>query len=152
MRSNVAAAVLLVAGCSDSLDVPDCNDDQADETCSVYRIVNTERGNAGLDAYTWNIELALAAQRHAEDMVANGYFDHTSLDGRSFADRARDAGYDGSPRGENIAAGQPTPEDVMDAWMGSDGHRANILAAESDEIGVGLHELHWVQVFGARED
>ena len=152
MKGLGVIALVLVGGCSDDLDVPHCNDDQDDETCAVYRIVNTERGEAGVDAYAWNVELALAAQRHAEDMVANGYFDHTSQDGRSFSDRAVDAGYDGSPRGENIAAGQQTPEQVMDAWMGSDGHRANILADGSDEIGVGLHELHWVQVFGARSD
>ena len=151
-RTRVGFACwLAVAGCSDGAEVPDCSDGQDDETCEVFRIVNEERIAADLEPYAWNTELAVAAQRHAEDMVEEGYFDHQSLDGRSFADRAVDAGYDASPRGENIAAGQQTPDAVMSSWMGSDGHRNNILSPGSNEIGVGLHEVHWVQVFGHRQ-
>lgn len=116
----------------------------------MFKIVNERRLDAGLDVYAYDTDLALAAQRHAEDMVANDYFDHTSQDGRSFADRATEAGYDASPRGENIAWGQTSAEQVMQSWMESDGHRANILAEGSNEIGVGFIDNMWVQVFGTR--
>lgn len=139
-----------IAGCGNTDAGPSCGAGDASEVCQVFRLVNEERAAAGLPPYAWDPYLALAAHRHAEDMAVNDYFDHTSLDGRSFADRAREAGYDASPRGENIAWGYPTPEAVMDGWMDSDGHRANILSAGSNEIGVGLYENHWVQVFGAR--
>lgn len=139
-----------VGGCANTSGVASCGADEASEVCAVFRLVNDERSNAGVAPYEWNAELALAAQLHAEDMVAQGYFDHVSLDGRSFVDRIAEAGYDASPRAENIAAGQRTPEQVMASWMGSSGHRANILADGSNEIGVGFIDDHWVQVFGYR--
>lgn len=125
-------------------------DGEASEVCEVFRIVNMERASEGLAPYTWNAELAIAAQLHAIDMDEEGYFSHDSQDGRNFATRARDAGYDASPTGENIARGQRSPEQVMTSWMGSDGHRRNILSSGSTEIGIGLQNFHWVQVFGRR--
>jgi uncharacterized protein YkwD len=90
-------------------------------------------------------------------MAVNGYFDHTSPDGRSPFDRMRAAGYAGNLMGENIAAGQPTPAAVMDAWMHSPGHRANILNCQFTEIGVGVssragspYRIYWTQDFGDR--
>ncbi len=146
----IALASCFVLGCERRPDVPDCSDDQDSQVCGVYQIVNRERIDAGLPAYDYDTDLAVAAQLHAEDMAANDYFDHTSQDGRSFSERAKEAGYDASPRGENIAWGQPTPEAVMESWMNSSGHRANILAEGSTEMGVGFAEDHWVQVFGTR--
>ncbi|HKY66945.1 MAG TPA: CAP domain-containing protein, partial [Acidimicrobiales bacterium] len=89
------------------------------------------------------------AQAHSDDMAANDYFSHDSLDGRSFADRMRAAGYP-SPGGENIAQGQQGPQAVHDAWMNSSGHRANILNCGFTTIGVGLHAgtWTWTQDFG----
>lgn len=141
-------ALSMIAACGES--GPDCGGGEDSEVCEVFRIVNVERAEAGLAPYAWDPALALSAQQHAEDMVANDYFSHESLDGRSFSDRTIAAGYDASPRGENIAAGYADPEAVMDGWMESDGHRANILADGSNEIGVGLIDRHWVQVFGHR--
>jgi uncharacterized protein YkwD len=134
--------------CSDATAVPDCTADMEAEVCAVFQLVNQERVSRGLAPYAWNTELAVASQRHAEDMVDQDYFSHTSLDGRNFGDRADDAGYDGSPRGENIAAGQQSAESVMDAWMNSTGHRDNILSTGSNEIGIGLQDFVWVQNFG----
>ena len=140
-----------LAGCAaDASSVSSCEPSDGAEVCAVFRLVNEARAAEGLAPYTYDRALALAAQLHAEDMVAQGYFRHDSLDGRSFADRAREAGYDASPRGENIASGQRTAEQVMQSWMGSSGHRANILSTRSNEIGVGLHDNRWVQVFGQR--
>lgn len=143
------AVVLVSAGCSDAPGiVAECSGGAESEPCRVFALVNEERARAGVPAYRYDAQLAIAAQRHAVDMADNGYFSHDSLDGRTFVDRANEAGYDGSPRGENIARGQTSPEQVMTSWMGSEGHRANILSSGSNEIGVGFHQNLWVQVFG----
>ena len=147
----VLALMFTSLACGDTAAVPDCTADMDAEVCAVFQLVNQERVSRSLAPYAWNSRLAIASQRHAEDMVAQNYFSHTSLDGRNFGDRAEDADYEGSPRGENIAAGQSSAEAVMDAWMNSDGHRSNILSTGSNEIGIGLEDLHWVQNFGYTE-
>lgn len=143
-----ALVVLAMAACGDSGPGGSACTDETLEVCQVYRLVNEERNAAGLDPYDWNGDLALAAQLHAEDMNDQSYFSHDSLDGRTFDVRIRDAGYDGSPRGENIARGQRSAEQVMESWMDSAGHRRNILSEGANEIGVGFIDNHWVQVFG----
>ncbi len=127
-----------------------CPPGATSEVCQVFFLVNEARVDNGLEPYVYDRHLARAAQEHARDMVDNNYFSHTSLDGRSFVDRINATAYAGSPRGENIAKGQRTPEQVMSSWMGSSGHRANILSAGSNEIGVGFYQNTWVQVFGFR--
>ncbi|MCO1577852.1 CAP domain-containing protein [Crossiella sp. SN42] len=115
----------------------------------VVQLVNQERAKAGCRSLRVDERLVTAAQRHATDMANRGYFSHTAPEGTSFVDRARSAGYP-APGGENIAKGQRTAEKVMESWMGSSGHRANILNCSFVAIGVG-HEArgpHWVQVFG----
>ena len=91
---------------------------------------------------------------HVQELGRRGdlYISHVSDDGRSFADRARAQGYD-SPGGENVARGQRDAADVMDGWMNSAGHRANILNCSFKAIGVGVIRgvdgtLVWGQVFG----
>ncbi len=153
----VGAIALTAAGCGDDSEPLDykraCPAGDSSEPCAVFDLVNRERAEAGLEPYEWNPALARAAQAHCEDMVANDYFDHRGLDGSSFSDRAIDAGYDGSPRGENIAAGYSSPERTMQQWMGSEGHRNNILSTGSNEIGVGFCGGNtWVQVFGHTRD
>jgi uncharacterized protein YkwD len=116
----------------------------------VVYLVNAERsshcGPVAIDD-----RLATAAQRHSDDMAAHDYFSHTSLNGDTLADRAAAAGFTGGVLGENIAAGQRTPQDVMAAWMASAGHRANILNCDYTVIGVGLNQdgWYWTQMFGA---
>lgn len=141
---------LALLSCADAVDVPACGGDDTSEVCQVFAIVNEERADAGLSPYEWNTELAIAAQLHADDMDEQGYFDHVSLDGRSFSDRAGEAGYDAFATGENIASGQRSPEQVMQSWMASSGHRGNILSIRSNEVGIGLRNFKWVQVFGQR--
>jgi uncharacterized protein YkwD len=97
--------------------------------------------------------LAQAAQAHAEDMVARGYFDHDSLDGTTATQRMRAAGYTGGRTGENIAAGQPTPEAVVSGWLDSPGHCRNIMNGGYTHLGVGYaqggeYRHYWVQNFG----
>ena len=125
------------------------------EESAVLRIVNAERASAGCGALTANPILTSVAGAHSADMAAKGYFSHTGKDGRSPFDRMRQAGYSGRAMGENIAAGQTTPQAVMAAWMKSPGHRANILRCSFKEIGVGYVKggsmrHYWTQTFGTR--
>jgi uncharacterized protein YkwD len=116
----------------------------------VVVLVNQARATAGCGPVRLNAQLTAAAQAHSDDMAANDYFSHTSLDGRTFDQRIRDAGYTGGYLGENIAQGQRGAEAVHDAWMSSPGHRRNILDCNYDAIGMGLHAATWTwtQDFG----
>jgi uncharacterized protein YkwD len=123
----------------------------------VLQLVNKERASAGCRPLASNSILLAVARAHGKDMAVHRYFDHNSQDGRTPFDRMRAAGYRGNLMGENIAAGQPTPAAVMDAWMHSSGHRANILNCGYKVIGVGVHRLagspfgvYWTQDFGDR--
>ena len=115
----------------------------------VVALVNDERAKSGCDPLQTDPKLAQAAQDHSSDMAQRDYFDHTTPEGLTFADRIVNAGYP-TPGAENIAVGQQNAEQVMDGWMNSDGHRANILNCELKSIGVGLAEdgMYWTQDFG----
>lgn len=121
--------------------------------------VNAERRKAGLRPLRLNSVLDKAAQRHAEDMLARGYFDHESPSGTTVRERSRTAGYNWSAIGENLAFGQTSVDEVVETWMDSPGHRKNILSRNFSELGVGLalgkgrdgrYQVLWVQNFGAR--
>lgn len=115
----------------------------------VVSIVNAERADQGCGPLKIDDRITAAAQAHAEDMSANDYFSHDSQDGRTFDQRIRNAGYP-SPGAENIAVGARTADQVMQMWMDSPGHRANILNCDLNTIGVGLDRdgFYWVQDFG----
>ncbi len=89
-----------------------------------------------------------AARDHSVDMATNNYFSHTSLDGRTFGQRMRDAGYTGQPLAENIAVGQSSPEAVMSSWMSSPDHCSNIMHAAGRDIGVGYANGYWTLKVG----
>ncbi|AJF67974.1 sigma-70 family RNA polymerase sigma factor [Streptomyces vietnamensis] len=119
----------------------------------VIGLVNEERAKAGCGPLTEQPLLTKAAQGHSDDMAARDFFDHTNPDGDGPGERITAAGYAWSSYGENIAKGQTTPAQVMDAWMNSPGHRANILNCGFKEIGIGLHTSggpYWTQAFGSR--
>ena len=104
-------------------------------------LVNSERAQFGLAALIGNAPLALAAQGHADDMAAKGYFSHVSADGRTFDQRIRAAGYLGGYLAENIAWGDRslgTPRRIVGAWMNSAGHRAHILSGSLLDSGIGV--------------
>jgi uncharacterized protein YkwD len=130
----------------------------------VLELTNQRRANGGCcgsrcfapaAALAVSSNLRAAARLHARDMAREGYFSHDSRDGRTVLQRVRSAGFGGCAVGENIAQGQPTPEAVVDAWMGSPGHCQNMLAPQFTALGVGyvddpeasLRRL-WVQNFG----
>ncbi|REE98158.1 CAP domain-containing protein [Thermomonospora umbrina] len=104
---------------------------------AVVRLTNDERAKAGCSALRVDQRLVTSARNHSADMAAKGYFDHTSPNGDTFADRIKRTGYP-SPGAENIAMGQPTAASVMRAWMDSPGHRANILNCGLKALGVGV--------------
>ncbi|MDR7273302.1 CAP domain-containing protein [Catenuloplanes atrovinosus] len=119
---------------------------------AVTTIVNARRAENGCGAVTTNEKLRTASRGHSADMAEQNYFNHTSLNGDTPWDRAGEAGYSRAI-GENIAKGQQTPEQVMESWMNSAGHRANILNCDAKETGVGLvydgGTPIWTQMFGA---
>ena len=125
----------------------------------VVALINAERTQAGLGSLRVNSQLEQAAQNHSNSMALDDFFSHTGSDGSSPFDRIAYTGYQYSAAAENIAAGQSTPEDVVQAWMGSSGHRANILNGDLTEIGVGYEYLandtgavnynhYWTNTFG----
>ncbi|MFI0924314.1 sigma-70 family RNA polymerase sigma factor [Streptomyces sp. NPDC021012] len=119
----------------------------------VIGLVNQERAKAGCGPLTEHPLLTKAAQGHSDDMAARDFFDHTNPDGDGPGERITAAGYAWASYGENIAKGQTTAAQVMDSWMNSPGHRANILNCGFKEIGIGLHTSggpYWTQAFGSR--
>ena len=106
-------------------------------------------------ALTWNAQLAQAAAGHSHDMANNNYISHTSLDGRTLADRIVATGYAYTWLGENIAAGYGTIDATMAGWLGSAGHCANIMNANFRELGAACainndstYRDYWTQNFG----
>jgi hypothetical protein len=96
--------------------------------------------------------LHIAAQAHADDMSQNDFFSHTGSDGSSFAQRIGRTDFSGQPLGENIAAGQRSPEEAVAGWIDSDGHCRNLMNPNATKIGVGYqtggpYGTLWVQVF-----
>ena len=116
----------------------------------VVKLVNEERAKAGLGALTLDKQIAAAAQVRAKETEQS--FSHTRPNGTSFSTALKEQGVTYRGAGENIAWGQKTPEEVMRAWMNSEGHRANILNAKYTKIGVGYYKNaqgrnYWTQLF-----
>lgn len=116
----------------------------------IVNLVNAERAKVGLAPLTLDTTVTKAAQVRAEEIVSS--FSHTRPNGTSFATALKEAGASYRGAGENIAWGQKSPEAVMNAWMNSDGHRANILDKNFTTIGVGYYQNangtnYWSQLF-----
>ncbi|MFE2876145.1 CAP domain-containing protein [Streptomyces roseus] len=120
---------------------------------AVLALVNKERAAAGCGPLTSNGKLSAAARAYSDTMARSGVMSHTGPDGSTMTSRVEAAGYAWSRLGENIARGQADADAVMDAWMNSSGHRANILNCAFKEIGIGVHKGDggpwWTQDFGA---
>ena len=123
-------------------------DKNATDASKVLALVNEARVKKGLNKLVLNEALNRAAYKHSLDMNNQGYFDHTGKDGSKFYERTKREGYTGFARGENIARGQRTAEQVHNSWMESSGHRANILAQGITEMGLGRDKNTWTQIFG----
>jgi uncharacterized protein YkwD len=115
-----------------------------------------ERQFTAAPALKWSTALAEAARAHSQDMARQRYFSHTGKDGRQVADRAVRAGFRWRGIGENIAAGQASPEEAMAGWLASPGHCANIMDRSFTEMGAAYGtnaggeqpHIYWTQVFG----
>ncbi|MBR7198218.1 MULTISPECIES: CAP domain-containing protein [Pseudomonas] len=104
----------------------------------------------------WNATLGAVAQDHSRDMANNNYLDHKDRDGRTPGDRAELSGYGGQLVGENIAAGQDTVGKVVDGWLASPGHCANLMNPQYQELGAAYATdpksnagIYWTAMFGA---
>ncbi len=115
----------------------------------VVALTNEERQKQGLSALEIDTELSKVAREKSNDMATNGYFSHNSPTYGSPFDMMKQFGISYKTAGENIAKGQQTPEEVVNAWMNSEGHRANILNPDFTHIGVGYVEQGnvWTQQF-----
>ncbi|MFE6075948.1 CAP domain-containing protein [Paenibacillus sp. NPDC057886] len=120
---------------------------QSGFAAQVVKLVNAERAKAGLSALTSDALLDKVAVAKVKDMSNNNYFDHQSPTYGSPFDMMKQFGVTYSYAGENIAKGQKTPQEVVTAWMNSEGHRANILSKNFTKIGVGYYNGYWAQEF-----
>lgn len=119
---------------------------------TVLRLVNEVRGKANLRRLRADPKLRAAARAHSRDMARRDFCAHNNPDGVTPAERMLSAGYS-APGAENVARGQETPHIVMDAWMNSPGHRANLLNPAFTAIGIGVVFVGrngpcWTQNFG----
>jgi uncharacterized protein YkwD len=124
----------------------------------VLTLVNKQRisgatcGNASsfdpTHPLVMNADLQVTARNHSLDMATRDFFDHVNPDGEDPGLRIAATGYSAVTWGENIAWGQPSPEQVVASWMSSSGHCANIMSSSFTEIGIGYDPAHiWTQVF-----
>ncbi|WP_240419252.1 CAP domain-containing protein [Paenibacillus periandrae] len=113
----------------------------------VLQLVNKQRTDAGLGALMMDNKLSQMALAKAQDMYNNNYFDHNSPTYGSPFQMMDKFQISYNTAGENIAKGQTSPEQVMNEWMNSPGHRANILNNTYTKIGVGYYNGEWVQEF-----
>lgn len=118
----------------------------------VLNLVNKERTQRGLSPLNYSYELEKVAKAHSLDMASRNYFSHNSPEGKTPFDRIKNAGISYNSAGENIAAGQKSPEEVVNGWMNSPGHRANILNSNYTKMGIGViyggsYGIYWTQLF-----
>jgi uncharacterized protein YkwD len=119
----------------------------------ILDLVNQERAKVGADSLKINEQLDQAADLHTQDQANMNTMSHNGSNGSTMGERIQNAGYQYSTAGENVAAGYLDAEAVVAAWMGSDGHRANILNDSFEELGVGYGvsddgTTYWTQNFG----
>jgi uncharacterized YkwD family protein/spore coat assembly protein SafA len=148
-NTNITNPSMIYVG--QKITIPDTGSLAAYEQ-QVFYLVNKERAARGLTLLTYNTELARMARIKSQDMIDNHYFSHESPTYGSPFKMMESFGFKFSAAGENIAYGQMTAEEVMNTWMNSAGHRANILSEAYTVIGIGVAKtasgtLYWTQEF-----
>jgi uncharacterized protein YkwD len=156
--------MLLIATCFASCQIQiNKGEDKPNESNTVYnlspalmlRLINEQRtagckcGDTDMPPapkLKWNDLLAQAAYHHSVDMYTHHSFSHTSTDGRSPDDRIKATGYTATTWGENIAVGYSNENSVIQGWMQSSGHCANIMNKYLTEVGVGREGNYWTMV------
>jgi uncharacterized protein YkwD len=129
----------------DNGDITPSADNQSDVNAAILCLVNGERADAGLPALTENQDLDQAATGMANQMVAEHFFDHVTPEGKNVVDRVQPTGYIPNSGdwvvGENLAWGSgalATPQAIVNGWMNSPGHKANILAPDYKDVGLAI--------------
>lgn len=129
--------------------------EDAEQMCDeVLQLVNLQRTKEGLAPVVSDTKLAGIASKYACSMAAKGFFGHRDPESNHGpGERALSGRYSFFAIGENLAAGQETPQEVMRAWMESEAHRAIILDPSWKEVGIGVriggeYDIYWVQEFG----
>ncbi|MGO1502926.1 MAG: CAP domain-containing protein [Marinobacter sp.] len=161
MPKQAKVIMLAFLGFSGFLEAGDCKMDETDR--ALLNRVNEARsqprqcGDQDFDAakpLSWDCKLTDAARAHSTDMVELEFFSHNGPEGREVSDRVGERNYSWSAVGENIAAGQNSVDQVVDGWLSSPGHCANIMRAEFTEMGAARIEAPgskysplWTQVF-----
>lgn len=133
----------------DVLNIPQLNASVTNVESQVVKLVNEIRANYGLSPLTQNWQLSRVARYKSQDMADNNYFSHTSPTYGTPFQMMKQFGITYRSAGENIAQGYSTAQAVVNAWMNSPGHRANILNSSYTQIGVGYVSdgHHWTQMF-----
>lgn len=135
-------------------DIPETEQPEEDNKGTVAQqvldLVNEERAKVGAAPLKMNTKAVNAADIRAKEIVNS--FSHTRPNGSSFTTALTESGVTFRTAGENIAWGQKTPQEVMNAWMNSQGHKANILNTAFTEIGIGVYQapsgtMYWTQLF-----
>ncbi len=158
LHRALLATVLIAAGVqtATSADTSGSNSIRQRMIARVLELTNAERNRFGLKPLRYESRLEKAAQWMAEDMAIKGYFSHTDSMNRSIGQRVPSFGYSNYQNlRENLAAGHQTPEEVVEGWMKSPGHRDAILCPKCEHIGIGFftmeeskYKIYWVQEFG----
>ena len=128
------------------------NNNNSEWGYEVLRLTNIERQKKGLNPLKHDNTLSLLALMHCEDMMSRNFFDHVNPDGEDPFYRMKEFGINYWAAGENIAAGQTSPEEAVKAWMNSKDHRENILNPKFKSMGIavldgGQYGNYWVQEF-----
>lgn len=130
-----------------------------DEEIGFLALINDNRAASGLSPLAVSTSLSSAAAYHSVDMAANGYLDHTLIDGTTVQQNMANFGYPGSLYGENIAAGMGTALEAIQTWQGSAEHNANMLNGSFGAIGIGraydpesAYGWYWTTIFGGESD
>lgn len=134
------------------INIPTLDSNVTNYEKEVVRLINEIRVKNGLSELTYDWELSRVARYKSQDMKDNRYFSHTSPVYGSPFQMIKNFGISYRSAGENIAKGYATPQAVVNAWMNSEGHRANILNASFTRIGVGYVAggNYWTQMFIGR--
>jgi len=154
----LAASLTVLAGCGGAPapvePIPSIPPAPPAITSQMDNLLADVRTPSGLSAPVRSVRLNAAARAHADDMIARNYFAHVSPGGGRLMDRVRAQGYSACHVSENIAWGQESETEVLNAWLNSPGHRANIMSSRSNEFGFarrtdpsGPRSPVWVLVF-----
>ncbi|MEE9387918.1 MAG: CAP domain-containing protein [Paracoccaceae bacterium] len=141
LKTLCTIAILAITGCSEpSVTSPStaAPANYSFEAGNFQTLINNARTSRGLGAIQPSAKLTATAQGHANDMSANGFFSHTSSNGYSVGRRAKAQGYGFCWIAENISVGRTSEAEVFARWMGSPGHRKNMLARDPTEYGLAV--------------